>query len=279
MLYDNKIKALTYLLQTYRKFIFYDSIISIIDARNFFHIRMLFVSISDVLLSTDNDKDFDYNKFQEYKKVSDDIMRFYLNHTKNNDSENLRCKLEKVFKNKALTEDDVLLLIKETKLLDSFKNFILAYNDLYKYARGILSDLLTEFHNAMTHIIVALSFNKNSVNCNDSVNYNIFERNIDKACSHFKRGTKDAYKIIIRCMYPLIKSYSNILPEFSDEFIEIRCKEIGNLSNMDKHKETEDDIKNIALKYIEKLKINKNLENKCTFIEQLKEHYLYKKTI
>lgn len=138
----------------------------------------------------------------------------------------------------------------------------------------------------MSNVIVALL---NIKGCNTNSNNNVFTRNMDKACGHLKRGIKDAYKIIIKCMYPIIRQNTTILKELKHDFIQIRCDEIDSLFNIEKHEQIEESIKEIALKYLDKLHIEQNKENQkihkrnCENIEKLKnnikEFYLYKERI
>lgn len=80
-------------------------------------------------------------------------------------------------------------MLKEDAFLDNFQKFVIAYCQLHRYANGILSDLLTEFHNAMSHIITALLHKHNS-------NNEVYVRNIAKAVSHLKRGKKMLIKLL-----------------------------------------------------------------------------------
>ena len=107
----------------------------------------------------------------------------------------------------------------------------------------------------------------------------IYVRNIAKDVSHLKRVKKDAYKIIIRCLYPVIEKYPNIKKEFRKKFIIIRCNEIDYLSNIEKHEEIENSIQNIAEKYLDKLAMDSNSENNKNFKTILKDFFLYKERI
>lgn len=272
MPYDNNVIVLTYLLQTYHKFIFYDSIVSIINTRDFRSIKMLYLKISDALLYILNNGKFCDSVIEKYKNGANEIINAYLENKENCCDDELKNSIQHVFKNKALTEDSVQSLLKEDAFLDNFQKFVIAYCQLHRYANGILSDLLTEFHNAMSHIITALLHKQNS-------NNEVYVRNIAKAVSHLKRGKKDAYKIIIRCLYPVIEKYPNIKKEFRKEFIIIRCNEIDYLSNIEKHEEIENSIQNIAEKYLDKLAMDSNSENNKNFKTILKDFFLYKERI
>ncbi len=225
MPYDNNVIVLTYLLQTYHKFIFYDSIVSIINTRDFRSIKMLYLKISDALLYILNNGKFCDSVIEKYKNGANEIIK------ENCCDDELKNSIQHVFKNKALTEDSIQSLLKEDAFLDNFQKFVIAYCQLHRYANGILSDLLTEFHNAMSHIITALLHKHNS-------NNEVYVRNIAKAVSHLKRGKKDAYKIIIRCLYPVIEKYPNIKKEFRKEFIIIRCNEMDSNSENNKNFKT-----------------------------------------
>lgn len=267
---DNKIELLTYLLQTYHKFVFYDSIISIIKARDFFSIKMLFIMISDVLMCILDDYKFDDKMIKKYKKNADEVIDIYLNKDSNFDNA-LKESIQHIFKDKALKESSIQLLLREKLFIENLQKFIIAYNQLHKYANGTLSDLLTEFHNSMSHIIAALLHVQQVGQI-----LPVYSRNIEKAIGHLKRGRKDAYKIIIRCLYPIISQYSNVLDEFKKEFIIIRCNEIDSLSDVEKHETVENSIQNLAEKYLQKLIINNTIENQEKFKGELNSFFLYK---
>lgn len=83
MPYDNNVIVLTYLLQTYHKFIFYDSIVSIINTRDFRSIKMLYLKISDALLYILNNGKFCDSVIEKYKNGANEIINAYLENKEN----------------------------------------------------------------------------------------------------------------------------------------------------------------------------------------------------
>lgn len=276
---DKNIDLLTYLLNVYQKFLFYDAVISIIERRNFSHIYQLFKLINNAFICIVNHTIIDDKYIETYKKNAYEVIDDYLlKYNNGNDTESdIKKKISDKLSDKAIEEQSVRYVLSQEKIVENFLNFTISYNNLHKYTNGLLSDLLTEFHNAMSHLIVAMSCLQEKENNDEYASQydDRISRNTDKAVSHLKRGMKDSYKIMIRCMYPMIKRNKELLHSFRAEFINIRCDEILNLSDMNRHNETENSIKTIALSFMDKLKIHKNSETGNEFCEYIRDFYLY----
>ncbi|EKM3883270.1 hypothetical protein ACYQYQ_000302 [Campylobacter coli] len=88
---------------------------------------------------------------------------------------------------------------------------------------NIPKQVLTEFHNFMSHICAAYSLS------DEDKNTDIFSKNIERAINHIKRGTLDCYKIIIKDYFILENSTLPI--GLKNQLFNLRINEYKNLGN------------------------------------------------
>ena len=196
------------ILLNYQKFLFYDASVSIIRSRDFAHIAVFYRMFANFYLKSLKN----INKLEEccineniYNICNNEcnaVLNHYIKKT-NLISENSRKNIDNIINKSAKIEKNNIkqLLFDEkdnlNEILNAVTDFVEAYSELYKYATADVTDILAEFHNALSHIITAIAIYGMD---NKEI---IIKRNIDRAVSHFKRGTKDSYKILIKAAYQM----------------------------------------------------------------------------
>ena len=224
------------ILLNYQKFLFYDASVSILKDRNYTHISFFYKLFMKYFIQALNDinnletKNISLSSKYFVKDSCEEILNNYLQSSEiiSDISDKTRDKISQILKDSALIkkENIKLVLFNDDLLYKTVIFFNKAYTKLYLYTHAEIAALLTEFHNALSHLITAIVLidKKNNTDIDD-----IVQRNIDRAVSHFKRGTKDSYKIIIKAVYKGYKKYKSkdnviLLPnEFAENFIEIPC--------------------------------------------------------
>ncbi|MGJ0124206.1 hypothetical protein [Campylobacter coli] len=88
---------------------------------------------------------------------------------------------------------------------------------------SIPKQVLTEFHNFMSHVCTAYSLS------DEDKNTDIFSKNIERAINHIKRGTLDCYKIIIKDYFML--EYSVLPMNIKNQLFNLRINEYKNLGH------------------------------------------------
>ncbi|ULO00166.1 hypothetical protein CMOL_1014 [Campylobacter sp. RM10537] len=95
---------------------------------------------------------------------------------------------------------------------------------------NIPKQVLTEFHNFMSHVCTAYSLS------NEDKNTDVFSKNIERAINHIKRGTLDCYKIIIKDFFILMKNNKEeylMIPKDEYKLFNIRINEYQSLGKED----------------------------------------------
>lgn len=90
---------------------------------------------------------------------------------------------------------------------------------------NIPKQVLTEFHNFMSHICMAYSLS------DEDKNTDIFSKNIERAINHIKRGTLDCYKIIIKDFFIFTRGKEEylIIKKDKNTLFNLRINEYQNL--------------------------------------------------
>ena len=275
------------ILLNYQKFLFYDASVSILKDRNYTHISFFYKLFMKYFIQALNDinnletKNISLSSKYFVKDSCEEILNNYLQSSEiiSDISDKTRDKISQILKDSALIkkENIKLVLFNDDLLYKTVIFFNKSYTKLYLYTHAEIAALLTEFHNALSHLITAIVLidKKNNTDIDD-----IVQRNIDRAVSHFKRGTKDSYKIIIKAVYKGYKKYKSkdnviLLPnEFAENFIEIRSKEIIYLSNTTHYNNIHDSIKMLAEQLIKHFTFEKNKSFYDNFYEVLSEYII-----
>lgn len=280
----SRLYILNIVLSNYQRFLFYDASVSILKSRNFTHIHLFYVLFSQQYLKVLEDINHLESEIvsseekELYKKKCNGILDEYINISgiiSNESIDNIRNVLS--LSARISIENLADILFSSQELTESFSDFIIAYNKLHKLFGAHISALLTEFHNTLSHLITAIVLKGQLETDSDNKKMAIINRNIDKAVSHLKRGTKDSYKILIKATYKMYEKYNKQikLPDgFREKFIQIRSEEIIHLSNKSNHKNIHNSIKELSEELIECLKINKNQAFKEQFVKLLEPYML-----
>lgn len=272
------------ILSSYQKFLFYDASVSILKDRDFAHIVSFYkLYISYFIESLKDIENIDNACISAYKmkfveETCSDILQHYCKQS-HIISDKSREDIVNVLKESALIKKDNIkeVIYTSKDLINVIMCFNKAYSTLRNYSRAEIASLLTEFHNALSHLITAvvLKDKKNNSEMNE-----IAERNIDRAKSHFKRGTKDSYKIIIKAVYKLYEQYKsrnkyiNMPEDFVKNFIEVRCREIIYLSNTAHHDNIQSSLKTVADKLISNFHLDKNIDFNEELYKTLTEYII-----
>lgn len=267
------------ILLNYQKFLFYDASVSIIRSRDFAHIAVFYRMFANFYLKSLKN----INKLEEccineniYNICNNEcnaVLNHYIKKT-NLISENSRKNIDNIINKSAKIEKNNIkqLLFDEkdnlNEILNAVTDFVEAYSELYKYATADVTDILAEFHNALSHIITAIAIYGMD---NKEI---IIKRNIDRAVSHFKRGTKDSYKILIKAAYQMCVKYNNLPEGFDEEFISIRSDEIVSLSDRSSHNNIFNSLKSLSDKLIKTLNIDKNINFNDEFTTVLSKYII-----
>lgn len=264
------------ILSNYQKFLFYDASVSIIRSRDFAHIAIFYrLFVNFYLKSLKNIDELEKCCIHQniYMACTDEcigVLKHYIKKT-SLISEYSKKNINNILKQSAKIEKNNIktLLFDDSDVFNDLSNtiydFVVAYSELYNHTMIDVTDILAEFHNALSHIITAIAI------CSMNNKEDIIQRNIDRAISHLKRGTKDSYKILIKIAYQMCVKYKKLPEIFDEEFIYIRSQEIVSLSDRSCHNNIHQSIKFLSDKLIKNLNVDKNLDFKDEFTKLLNQ--------
>lgn len=269
------------ILSNYQKFLFYDASVSILKYRDFAHILRFYKLYIEYFIKSLRDIEnietacISINKRQFVEEECAEILQHYLKKSQIISDESRDSIISVLNESALIKQENIKEVIFASKdLMNVVLCFNKAYSTLRNYSQAEIASLLTEFHNALSHLIIAIVLKDKKDN--NEIN-EIAERNIDRAKSHFKRGTKDSYKIIVKAVYKLYEQHKshnrhiNMPENFTKNFIEVRSREIIYLSNTEYHDNIHNSLKTMADDLVSHFHLDMNINFRDELYKILKE--------
>lgn len=204
--------------ELYYDFFIFDIETSILLGKNYELTELFRVNLANLLNYKDGDEIYINDFLKDLELIINETKNIYTSKKDTNFSK-IKFDSRDIFKINNMIDNKILFVVKKTVkiILLEFKEFFISYENLHSHYESdyeIFKDLLIEFNNTLSHILLAI------INCYDNssnikeIDSNIDMKNIERAKSHLHRGALDGYKEIVILNRDIVMNNRNIFNSY-----------------------------------------------------------------